>query len=127
MKKDSTRPQRVAELIKRELAMLIPRELDDPRTRQATLTHVDISPDLKNARVYFTLLAGTAGAEPVTAALNRAAGHLRKILAGQIQLRVAPNLKFYFDESIERGDRLTRLINRAMQADKGGGNKSGDE
>ena len=126
MRKEGNRPQRVAELIKRELATLIPRELDDKRTHLATLTHVDLSPDLKNARVYFTLLAGSAGAEPVTTALNRAAGHLRKILAAQIQQRVVPNLRFYFDESIERGDRLTRLINRAMEQDKGG-NRGDDE
>lgn len=119
MRKDGTRPQRVAELIKRELAMLIPRELDDARTHHATLTHVDVSPDLKNARVYFTLLAGAAGAQPVTQAFNRAAGHLRHVLAAQVSLRVVPHLKFYFDESIERGDRLTQLINRARAEDRG--------
>ncbi|MBI3897922.1 MAG: 30S ribosome-binding factor RbfA [Gammaproteobacteria bacterium] len=121
--KESNRPRRVAELIKRELAMLIPRELDDVRTHQATLTHVDVSPDLKNARVYFTLLAGTAGEKPVTDALNRAAAHLRHKLAGRLSLRIAPTIRFYFDESIERGDRLTQLINKAIKDDRGSGNK----
>ena len=63
MKKDGNRPLRVAELVKRELAALIPRTLDDPRTHQTTITYVDMSPDLKSARVYFTLLGGEAAAE----------------------------------------------------------------
>lgn len=120
MRKDSNRPRRVAELVKRELAVLIPRTLDDPRTHQATITYVDVSPDLKSARVYFTLLAGAAGAAPVLAALKRAAGHLRRELAARVALRVIPELKFYFDESIERGDRLTRLIDEAIERDRTG-------
>ncbi len=120
MRKDSNRPRRVAELIKRELAALIPRALDDPRTHQATITHVDVSPDLKSARVYFTLLAGAAGAEPAVAAFQRAAGHLRHELAGRVALRVIPELRFYFDASVERGDRLARLIEQAVQADRAG-------
>lgn len=120
MHKDSNRPRRVAELIKRELAVLIPRSLDDPRTHQATITHVDVAPDLKSARVYFTLLAGAGGAEPVLAAFKRAGGHLRRELAARVALRVVPELRFYFDESIERGDRLTRLIEQAVREDRSG-------
>lgn len=120
MPKDTNRPRRVAELIKRELAVLIPRTLDDRRTHQATLTHVDVSPDLKSARVYFTLLAGGAGAEPVLAAFKRASGHLRRDLAARVALRVIPELRFHFDASVERGDRLTRLIEQAVRTDGAG-------
>lgn len=116
--KDSNRPRRVAELIKRELAVLISRTTDDPRMQQATITDVDVAPDLKSARVYFTLLAGTAGAEPVLAAFRGAAGHLRRELAARVRLRVIPELRFYFDESVERGDRLTRLIDEAVARDR---------
>lgn len=120
MKKDGNRPLRVAELVKRELAVLIPRVLDDSRTHQATVTYVDVSPDLRSARVYFTLLGGAAAAEPVVASFNRAAGHLRRELAGRVALRVIPELRFYFDASIERGDRLARLIDRAVKEDRSG-------
>lgn len=120
MHKESNRPRRVAELIKRELAVLIPRSLDDPRARQATITHVDVAPDLKSARVYFTLLAGAAGAEPVVELLRRAAGHLRRELAGRVALRVVPELRFDFDASIERGQRLTQLIEEAVRSDGAG-------
>lgn len=120
MPKDTNRPRRVAELIKRELAVLIPRALDDLRTHQATITHVEVSPDLKSARVYFTLLAGATGAAPVSKAFKRAAGHLRRALAARVALRVIPELRFYFDESVERGDRLARLIEQAVQEDRAG-------
>ena len=117
MPKDSNRPLRVAELVKRELAPLI-RNLDDPRVHAATITHVDVAPDLKSARVYFTLLAGATGAEPVLRAFRRAAPHLRRGLAGRLALRVVPELRFEFDESVERGDRITRLIEQAVRADR---------
>jgi ribosome-binding factor A len=123
MRKDGNRPLRVAELIKRELAVLIPRELNDPRARLATITTVDLSPDLKSARIYFTLLAGEAGAAPVLAVFKKAAGHLRRELASRLALRVVPELRFYFDTSVERGDRLTRLINRAIDDDRAGKDK----
>ena len=119
MRKESNRPRRVAELIRRELASMI-RTLDDTRTHQATITYVDVSPDLKSARVYFTLLAGAAGAEPVLDAFKRAAGHLRRDLARRVSLRVVPELRFHFDESIERGDRLSRLIDKALYEDRTG-------
>lgn len=118
MKKDGNRPLRVAELIRRELAVLIPRELDDARAQQATITYVDVSPDLKSARVYFTLLAGQAGADPVLAIFKKAAPHLRRELAGRVSLRVIPELRFEFDASIERGDRLSRLIDEALSQDR---------
>jgi ribosome-binding factor A len=123
MRKDTNRPLRVAELVKRELAILIPRTLGDSRTHQATITYVEVSPDLKSARVYFTLLGGEAAAEPVLTAFKKAAGHLRHELAGRVALRIIPELKFYFDASIERGDRLSRLIDRALHEDRAGKEK----
>lgn len=120
MRKDTNRPRRIAELVKRELAGLIPRELDDPRAHHITLTYAEVSPDLAHARVYFTLLAGAAEAAPAAAALNRAAGFLRHALAERLRLRVVPELRFEFDSSVERGDRLTRLIDRAISEDRKG-------
>lgn len=123
MHKQTNRPLRVAELIKRELAVSIPRTFDDPRAQQVTITHVEVSPDLKSARVYFTLLGGAADAEPVLRTFKRAAGHLRRELAARVTLRVIPELRFYFDASVERGDRLERLIRRAVSEDREGKGK----
>ena len=118
MQKDSNRPRRVAELIRRELAMLIPRELDDPHAHQITLTGAEVSRDLSSARIYFSLLSGAAEAKQTAKSLNRAAGFLRHALMGRITLRTIPALRFYFDESVERGARIDSLIEQALAEDK---------
>ncbi len=118
MHKDSNRPRRVAELIRRELAMLIPRELDDPHAHQITLTGAEVSRDLSSARIYFSLLSGAAEAKQTAKSLNRAAGFLRHALMGRITLRTIPALRFYFDESVERGARIDSLIEQALTEDK---------
>jgi ribosome-binding factor A len=118
MQKDSNRPQRVAELIKRELAMLIPRELDDPHAHEITITGAEVSRDMSSARIYFSLLSGSVEAKKVTKSLNRAAGFLRHLLMEQVSLRTVPALRFYFDESVERGARIDSLIDQALAEDK---------
>lgn len=121
MHKDSNRPERVAELIRRELAQIISREIDEPLARRATLTDVVVSRDLKNARVYFSTLAGAAEAPKVAKALNHAAGFLRHELRHRMAMKNTPELRFYFDDSLERGARIDRLIDEALHRDKGGG------
>lgn len=123
MHKPTNRPRRIAELIKRELATLIPRELDDPRTHFVTLTFAEMARDLSSVRVYFTLPGGTADAKAVATALNRAGGFLRHALAERIALRVVPAIRFYYDESVERGARISSLIERAVNEDKAQGDK----
>lgn len=118
MQKDSNRPRRVAELIRRELAVLIPRELDDPHAHQITLTGAEVSRDLSSARIYFSLLSGASEGKQVVKSLNRAAGFLRHALMGRVTLRTVPALRFYFDESIERGVKIDALIEMAISEDK---------
>lgn len=110
--KDSNRPRRVAELVKRELAEVIAREWHDPMAGRVTLTHAQLARDLSFARVYFTLLGG-GDARVAEQALNHACGFLRQRLAGRVRLRTVPALRFVFDESVERGARLAALIERA--------------
>ena len=118
MQKDSNRPRRVAELIRRELAMLIPRELDDPHAHQITITGAEVSRDMSSARIYYSLLSGAAEAKQTTKSLNRAAGFLRHALMERVSLRSVPALRFYFDESVERGARIDSLIEQAISEDK---------
>ena len=108
------RPQRVADLIQRELSDLIRREVRDPRVGMITLTSVDVSPDLTHAKVFFTLLTKEKVAE-TTQALQRAAGFLRSQLAHRMKMYTTPELRFVYDESVERGDRLSRLIDSALR------------
>ena len=105
----SGRPQKLGDLIQRELSELVQRELRDPRVGMITITGVDVSPDLSHAKVFFTLLS-EAHLDEARAGLKRAAGFLRSQLAKRIKLYTTPELRFEYDESVSRGDRLSRLI-----------------
>ena len=107
------RPQKVADLIQRELSDLLRREVRDPHVGMVTLTSVDVSPDLSHAKVFFTLLQEDRK-DATTHALQRAAGFLRSQLAHRIKLYTTPELRFVYDVSVERGDRLSRLIDSVV-------------
>jgi ribosome-binding factor A len=110
------RPQKVADQIQRELSEIIRRDLQDPRLALVTLTAVDAAPDLSHAVVYFTCLE-RAQAEAAEKALRRASGLLRSALARRIKMYTTPELRFKYDESVERGDRLSRLIDSVRPKD----------
>lgn len=113
MKRGQGRPQRLGDQIQRELSDLL-REVRDPRVGMLTLTAVDVSPDFSHAKVLFTLLEKEK-LEDTLAGLRRAAGFLRSQLARRLKLYTTPELRFEYDESVERGDQLSRLIDLAMQ------------
>jgi ribosome-binding factor A len=103
------RTDRVAEMIQRKLAQIIPMEVKDPRlTGFVTISAVKVAADLGHAKVYFTVLNDDK--ETAAAILNAAASYLRSALARSITLRTVPQLHFVYDESIEYGQRLSRLI-----------------
>jgi ribosome-binding factor A len=108
VKRGQGRPQRLGDQIQRELGDLV-RELRDPRVAMITITAVDVSPDFSHAKVLFTLFEKEK--LPATlAGLQRSAGFLRSQLAKRLKLYTTPGLRFEYDESVERGDRLSRLI-----------------
>ncbi len=120
------RARRVADQIQRELALLIQTEVRDPRVGMVSVTGVDLSADLARARVYVTRLDGPNAdpdrkreeAEACLAALDRAAGYLRGLLARRLSTRTVPALRFLRDGSAERGRRLSGLIDEALAADR---------
>jgi ribosome-binding factor A len=114
MPRDHSRTLRVAEQIQRELAELIRLELKDPRVGMVTLTDVEVSADYAHAKVFFTTLGTSDQIAAATAGLNHAAGFLRHELGRRIKLRGIPELHFIYDESVERGVRLSRLIDEAV-------------
>ena len=115
MPKDYSRSQRIAEQIQRELAELIRFELKDPRvTGLVTITDVEVSQDQAHAKVFFTLLGDAAQIEEATAGFTRAAGFLRSQLSQRMKLRTVPTLEFKYDASVERGMKLSRLIDEAV-------------
>jgi ribosome-binding factor A len=113
VKRGQGRPQRIGDLIQRELSDLLAREVRDPRVGMVTITSVDVSPDMSHAKVLFTALDPTKVQDAVEG-LTRAAGFLRSQLAKRVTLYSIPELRFEYDESIERADRLSRLIDRAV-------------
>ena len=109
MKRGQGRPQRLGDLIQRELSELIRLELRDPRVGMLTITSVDVSPDMSHAKVFFTMLEKDK-LEDTLHGLKRSAGFLRSQLARRISMYTTPELRLAYDESVERGDRLSRLI-----------------
>lgn len=114
MKRGQGRPQRLGDLIQRELSELIRLELRDPRVGMITLTSVDVSPDMSHAKVFFTMLEKDKLADTLQG-LARSAGFLRSQLAKRIKMYTTPELRFAYDESVERGDQLSRLIDTALR------------
>lgn len=115
MPRTSNRMGRISDQLKQELALLIQNELRDPRLGMVSVLDVRVTKDLAHADVFFTVL----GAEPAdaSATLNNAAGFLRSLLAKNLNLRVTPRLRFVFDESVERGRKLSSLIDEAVAQD----------
>ena len=114
------RTDRVADQLQKELAVLIQREIKDPRLGMVTVSGVTVSRDLGYADVYVTLL-GEQDAERITenlGVLKRAAGFLRGQIARRIKLRHVPELRFHFDESVVRGQQLSSLIDEAVASDR---------
>jgi ribosome-binding factor A len=110
VKKGHGRPERLGDLIQREVSELIRLELRDPRVGMITITSVDVSPDMSHARLFFTLLEKEKLADTLQG-LKRSAGFLRSQLARRIKMYSTPELRFEYDESVERGDHISRLIN----------------
>jgi len=113
LKKGQGRPQRLGDLIQREVSDLIRLEVRDPRVGMITITSVDVSPDLSHAKLFFTLLEKDK-LEDTLHGLKRSAGFLRSQLARRIKMYTTPELRFEYDESVERGDRLSRLIDSVV-------------
>lgn len=117
MPKDYPRSRRIAEQVQRELSDIVRLELKDPRIGMITITDVEVTPDNAHARVYFTLLGDASKVEETTGALEHAAGFLRSQLAQRLKLRTVPQLQFKYDASVERGVRLSQLIDAAVAED----------
>jgi len=107
------RPQKIADLMQRELSGLLQREVRDPRVGMVTITSVDVSPDLSHAKVFFTILQKEKIVE-TTRGLQRAASFLRSQLSRRMSMYTTPELRFVYDESVERGDRLSQLIDSVI-------------
>jgi ribosome-binding factor A len=125
----STRPDRVGDQIRTELALLIARVVHDPGVGFLTLTRVKVTPDLQLARVYYTSLGDEKAQRETARALQRAAPFLRRHHGQRIRLRRVPELEFFYDESIARNDRIEQILQelKAERHEPIGDDDSGDE
>lgn len=114
------RAQRVADFLRKELSSLILLELRDPRIGMVSITDVELSKDLAHAKVFVTVLGCDSSEEAADSVdgLNQAAGFLRTEISKQSKMRTIPSIRFVFDDSVQRGHKMSQLIEQALQSDK---------
>jgi len=115
MPKEYARSERVAQTVIRHLAVILRNEVNDPRVSSLTITDVQVTKDLRQAKVFVTSMQDDADdIENTMEALERANGFLRRSLAKVIDMRHCPNLLFAYDNSISDGARMSALIDKAL-------------
>ncbi|MCL6635421.1 MAG: 30S ribosome-binding factor RbfA [Peptococcaceae bacterium] len=118
----SHRPERLAEAIKKEVSELLRDEIKDPRIGFASITAVEVSSDLRYARVFVSVFGPPEDRQASIEALQKAQGFIRGEIGRRIRLRHVPEITFKLDESIGRGSRVIELLNRVREKE-GGGNE----
>ncbi len=109
----SVRTRRIAREVISALAVIVDQELRDPRVRGVTFTAVDMSPDLKRARVFYSTRGGEKQQLECSRGLDAASGYLRREIGRKLALRFTPDLVFTLDASLERADRIQKLLSGA--------------
>jgi ribosome-binding factor A len=104
------RRDRVAEAVKQHIAEALLTKVKDPRIALASVSRVEVSPDLSHATVMITVLGSDEEKKETLAGLHSARGYLRTLLAGRLQLRAAPELHFIYDRGIEGASRIHKLL-----------------
>ncbi len=118
--KSFSRKDRVSEQIRREIAELVRVEVKDPRVGMVSITDVEVTPDYAHAKVFFSTLAGSQTVDAVLEGLQKASGFLRRELGKRIRIHTTPQLHFVFDQSLERGADLSKLIEQAVSISAAG-------
>lgn len=112
------RQEKVASLVLKELSMIITRKIKDPRVEGIHIVSVDMSPDLRLARVYFSILGDEVSPEEAQAGLDSAKGFIRKELIKRVKLRSVPELAFWFDEGIRHGDKILSMLKKLRDSEE---------
>ena len=112
------RPERVAQMVQQLLGELFARGMRDPRIGLVTITGVKMSPDLREAQVYWTVHGDPEQRKHTAKGLDNARGFLRREIGLQLKLRVTPDLHFTYDEAIDRGERIEQLIRNVHEEDR---------
>ncbi|WP_429019697.1 30S ribosome-binding factor RbfA [Aeromonas allosaccharophila] len=121
MAREFSRTRRVGQQIQREIALILQREVKDPRIGMVTVSDVEVSRDLNYAKIYVTFLQLENDAEHIKEGLlglTEAAGYIRSLLGSAMRLRVVPELRFYYDQTLVEGMRLSNLVTNTVREDK---------
>jgi ribosome-binding factor A len=113
----SRRQVQVADEIRREIGELLLKQIKDPRVGFASVTEVQVSPDLRHAHINVSVYGSDDEREATMTALHHGSGFFRREIGTALKLRYTPTITFHLDDSLERGDRILRLLNQV----KGGG------
>jgi len=114
----SFRASRVAEQMKKEISQIIREELKDPRVGFVTVTAVEVSNDLRYAKIYVSILAEKEEETKTLEVLNKAKGFIRSEIGKRIRLRFTPEIIFKLDKSLERGARITKLLTQVNRREE---------
>ena len=110
---------RINHLIRQEISVLLQRQVKDPRLGTfVAVTEVSTSPDLKHAKVFISFIGSEEEKQKTLNVLAAASGFFRRELAKHLRLRRIPELSFHWDDSIERGDHLMRLIDQVTSQEE---------
>ncbi|HHQ4465978.1 30S ribosome-binding factor RbfA [Aeromonas veronii] len=121
MAREFSRTRRVGQQIQREIALILQREVKDPRIGMVTVSDVEVSRDLNYAKIYVTFLQLENDVERIKEGLQgltEAAGYIRSLLGSAMRLRVVPELRFYYDQTLVEGMRLSNLVTNTVREDK---------
>ncbi len=118
MRKNSIKNTRINAEVQKELSIILQRGLKDPAIHKMTsVTAVEVAPDLKTCKAYVSILGSEEEKKATMDGLKRAMPYLRHELAASLNLRHTPEITFKLDESLEYGDRMSRLIDRVIDED----------
>ena len=112
------RADRVSGLIQETLSDLLKKRIHDPRLQRATITKVKMSADLKLARIYFAIYGDDKKSEDAAKGFESARGFIKRILARKLGLRYMPDLKFFYDDSLDYGSHIDQLLEK-IKTDNG--------
>src|SRR5690554_2913533 len=115
---DYKRVDRFSQQLQREIAVILQREIKDPRVVMPTVSDVEVSRDLAYAKVFVTFLNDDAeSVKEALSVLNEATGYIRSLLGKRLKARVTPNLRFEYDPSLNEGIRMAKLVGEATARD----------
>ena len=119
MAKEFGRADRVSQQIQREIAMILQREIKDPRVGMATVSDVELTRDLQHAKVFVTFFLNEEdNIEAGIKVLNDASGYIRILMGKAMKLRVVPEIRFVYDKTLVEGMRISNLVTNTVRDDQ---------